>query len=100
MLQVIQKLDVLAKKLLNQIASILSLPETAFTPLLEGPCPQGQLAASALEAIHYHSPEEILHPDDAEDASADCGAHAYKALLKLIYADTEQGLQVRPLFDN
>ena len=79
---------------MNQIASTLSLPETAFLPLLEGPHPEGQLAASALEAIHYHSPEEILHLDDAEDASADCGAHAHEALLTLIYADTEQGLQV------
>ena len=87
-----QAFDDIAREQLEGLAKSLQLPPAAFLPILDSTALNSRRqSASSLEAIHYMLPEAAAADGGAPEA---CEAHEDKGLLTLIYADTEQGLQV------
>ena len=88
----VQAFDDIAREHLEGIAKSLQLPAAAFLPILDSKALNSRKqSASSLEAIHYKLPEAATTHVAPSEA---CEAHGDKGLLTLIYADTEQGLQV------
>ncbi len=77
------------------MAESLSLPLTAFEPILDtAHVKKGQPSASSLEAIHYMLPRDAA-ANPPTTTSAGCDAHVDKGLLTLVYSDIVNGLEVR-----
>ena len=87
-----QAFDDIARDQLEGIAKSLQLPTAAFLPILDSKALNcKKQSSSSLEAIHYLLPEGAAADVGAPEA---CEAHEDKGMLTLIYADTQQGLQV------
>lgn len=85
-------MDDIARGLLEGLAGALQLPAATFLPLLDlTAVDSSKRSASSLEAIHYMLPQNANTGSGATEA---CEAHEDKGLLTVVYADTEQGLQV------
>ena len=88
----VQTLDDIARKHLQGLEEALKLPGGASSLLLDSRAvDSSRQSSSSLEAFHYMLPEgAAAHLGSLEAFEA----HADKGLLTVIYADTEQGLQV------
>lgn len=96
-MQLIQQFDVIGKTLLSRLAETMSLPATAFNPVLEPIDVPDEDHRSLLQVTHHHA------MGDCQDWAV-CSAAIRTAqkldigVLTLIYTDVDQKIEVTAVY--
>ena len=95
-MQLIQQFDVLGKSLLSRMTEAMSLPATAFDPVLELVDIPDEEHRSLLQITHHHSLGDCQDCGVYNAATRTAPTLDY-GLLTLVYADVDQKIQFRAI---